>query len=172
MKHIYLLISFSIATGAFGTTYTTNFPLLENPIYEQGAWISGGVAGINWTNVRTTPGIALGTMPGNASGDAQYADSTAVLAGTWGPDQTAQAHQGHLKRSRRKLWKWNCGFAPRLHCFPLQATRSTVLSPPTRTISISKSDRGSTAARSVASVGETLQGRRRPNRNRLPGRSV
>lgn len=91
MKHIYLLISFSIATGAFGTTYTTNFPLLENPIYEQGAWISGGVAGINWTNVRTTPGIALGTMPGNASGDAQYADSTAVLAGTWGPDQTAQA---------------------------------------------------------------------------------
>ncbi len=30
-------------------------------------------------------------MPGNASGDAQYADSTAVLAGTWGPDQTAQA---------------------------------------------------------------------------------
>jgi len=91
MKHIYLLISLSMATSVFGNTYTTNFPLLENPIYEQGAWINGGVAGINWTNVRTTPGIALGTMPGNASGDAEYADSTAVLAGTWGPDQTAQA---------------------------------------------------------------------------------
>jgi hypothetical protein len=64
---------------------------MENPISENGNWINGGVQGLSWTNVRTTGGMAVGTMPGNASGDAQYADSTAVLAGTWGPDQTAQA---------------------------------------------------------------------------------
>ena len=30
-------------------------------------------------------------MPGNAGGNAEYADSTAVLSGSWGPNQTAQA---------------------------------------------------------------------------------
>jgi hypothetical protein len=35
--------------------------------------------------------MAMGTMPGNASGNAGYADSTAILAGVWGPDQTVQA---------------------------------------------------------------------------------
>ncbi len=35
--------------------------------------------------------MAFGTQPGNGSGNAEYNDSTAVLAGTWGPNQTAQA---------------------------------------------------------------------------------
>ena len=72
-------------------SYSTNFPLMENPISESGAWINGGVQGLDWTSVRTMPGMAVGTMPGNATGNSQYADSTAVLAGTWSPDQTAQA---------------------------------------------------------------------------------
>jgi hypothetical protein len=71
-------------------TYSTNFLLAENPISENSNWINGGVIGLDWTNVRTMPGQAMGTMPGNASGDAVYADSTAVLAGAWGPTQTAQ----------------------------------------------------------------------------------
>jgi hypothetical protein len=71
--------------------YTTNFSRLENPVSENGNWVNGGVTGIDWTNVRTMPGMAVGTMPGNAGGDAQYADSTAVLAGRWGPNQSAQA---------------------------------------------------------------------------------
>jgi hypothetical protein len=91
MKPLYLLTYLFIATGALAKTYTTNFPLAENPISENGAWINGGVQGIDWTNVRKTQGMAIGTMPGNATGNARYADSTAVLAGRWGPNQTAQA---------------------------------------------------------------------------------
>ena len=72
-------------------TYTTSFSRMENPVSENGNWINGGVTGIDWTNVRTTPGMAVGTIPGNAGGNARYADSTAVLAGSWGPNQSAQA---------------------------------------------------------------------------------
>jgi hypothetical protein len=72
-------------------TYISNFALKENPISESGKWINGGVTGLDWTDVRTTPGLAFGTQSGTAGGNAQYADSTAVLAGSWGPDQTVQA---------------------------------------------------------------------------------
>jgi hypothetical protein len=72
-------------------SYTTNFPRMENPVSENGSWINGGSAGVDWTNVRTMPGMAVGTIPGNVSGNAQYADSTAVLAGSWGPNKSAQA---------------------------------------------------------------------------------
>jgi hypothetical protein len=77
--------------SAWSNTYTTNFPLLENPISAGGNWINGGITGLDWTNVQTSTGLAFGTMSGIDVGDAQYADSTAVLAGTWGPSQTAQA---------------------------------------------------------------------------------
>jgi hypothetical protein len=72
-------------------TYTSNFHLTENPISEGANWINGAVTGLDWTNVCSTSGLAFGTQPGAAGGNAQYADSTAVLAGTWGPNQTAQA---------------------------------------------------------------------------------
>lgn len=36
-------------------------------------------------------GTAVGTQPGNAGGDAQHADSTAVFTGNWGPNQTVSA---------------------------------------------------------------------------------
>lgn len=68
-------------------TYTTNFPLSENPISEGGNWINGETAGLDWKNVSTTPGLAIGTQTGSD----QYADSTALLSGTWGPNQSAQA---------------------------------------------------------------------------------
>jgi hypothetical protein len=71
-------------------TYTTGFPLTQNPISEGGKWVNGGAVGLDWTDVRTTPGLAFGTESGNSSGNSVYDDSTAVLAGTWGPNQTAQ----------------------------------------------------------------------------------
>src|SRR5271166_4441866 len=77
-------------TLALANTYTTNFPLLENPISEGGNWINGGDTGLDWSNVQTVTGYAFGTMPGTSSGNAQYADSTALLAGSWGSDQSAQ----------------------------------------------------------------------------------
>lgn len=68
--------------------YTTRFPLTENPISESAKWINGGVTGLDWGNVQTTPGRAFGTV---VSQGPPYNDSTAVLAGPWPSDQTAQA---------------------------------------------------------------------------------
>jgi hypothetical protein len=86
-----LAILLCAASAAFGNSYSTNFPATENPILESGMWLNGGANGIKWTNIRTQNGMAIGTMPGNASGAAEYADSTAVLSGSWGPDQTVNA---------------------------------------------------------------------------------
>jgi hypothetical protein len=72
---------------AQSSTYTTNFPLTENPISEGGKWIVGSAAGGNlWGAVQTTPGLAFGV-----SEPTQFGDPTAVLTGTWSPDQSAQA---------------------------------------------------------------------------------
>jgi chitodextrinase len=67
--------------------YSTTFPLTENPISESLSWINGKTVGLDWSDVATTPGLAFGTQiyTGNDN------DSTAVLTGTWGPNQTAQA---------------------------------------------------------------------------------
>jgi len=70
-----------------GNNYTTNFPLSENPISEGGKWINGRTNGLDWADVSTTTGKAYGTE----SGSGGYDDSTAILTGNWGPDQTAQA---------------------------------------------------------------------------------
>jgi hypothetical protein len=72
-------------------SYATNFGVTEDPISENGKWINGGSAGFDWTNVRTTSGLVFGTQSGTAGGAARYADSTAVLTGRWGPDQTVEA---------------------------------------------------------------------------------
>lgn len=72
-----------------GRTYTTDFPLTENPMSEGGNWINGQTVGLDWKNFRTTPGFAFGTQ--NGSGGPPYDDSTAIVSGVWGPDQTAQA---------------------------------------------------------------------------------
>ena len=68
-------------------TYTTKFPLIENPISDGGNWINGKAVDLDWTDVQTTPGLAFGTE----SGTNGYDDSTALLAGAWGPDQTVEA---------------------------------------------------------------------------------
>jgi hypothetical protein len=71
-----------------GNTYTTTFPATENPISEGGKWINGQAVGLDWQNVRTKPGLAYGA---DASGTPNYNDPTALLTGTWGPDQTVEA---------------------------------------------------------------------------------
>ena len=75
------------APTAFAQTYTTNFPGTENPISEGGKWTNGKANGIDWADCRTTPGFAFGTQ----SGVTGYDDDTALLTGTWGPNQAAQA---------------------------------------------------------------------------------
>ncbi len=86
----YPVVVLLLAAVAVAQTYITHFPLTEDPISEGGEWINGGAVGLDWTNVRTTPGFAFGTMPGT-QGSPGFADSWALLNGTWGPDQTAQA---------------------------------------------------------------------------------
>jgi hypothetical protein len=75
-----------LVTPPSAHSYTTTFPLTENPISEGGRWINGGSAGRDWTNVSTTPGLAMGRQVG-----ASYTDATAILAGAWGPDQSVTA---------------------------------------------------------------------------------
>jgi hypothetical protein len=74
------------STVTIGHSYATNFPLTENPISEGGHWINGGTVGLDWTDVSTTPGLAIGHQC-----CASYTDATAILTGSWGPDQQASA---------------------------------------------------------------------------------
>jgi hypothetical protein len=72
--------------------YSTNFPRAENPLSEGGKWLNGQTDGLDWTDVRTTPGFAFGTeIGGTRPAPQEYDDSTALLAGNWGPNQTVQA---------------------------------------------------------------------------------
>jgi chitodextrinase len=68
-------------------TYTTDFANTENPISESGNWINGGTDGLDWADIRTTPGFAYSA----SSLPSTFGDPTAVLAGTWGPTQTVSA---------------------------------------------------------------------------------
>lgn len=70
-----------------GTTYATKFPLTENPISENGAWVNGKQLGIDWSNVATISGLAYGTESGSGGFD----DSTALLTGSFGANQMAEA---------------------------------------------------------------------------------
>jgi len=67
-------------------TYTTSFPLAENPISDNGNWVNGMEAGLNWHNVMTTPGLARGTDAEEA-----FSDPTALVTGSWSADQTVEA---------------------------------------------------------------------------------
>jgi hypothetical protein len=68
-------------------SYSTAFRQTENPLSENGNWIEGHAAGESlWGNVQTVSGAAYGVDEPTAFGD-----PTAILAGTWGPTQTAAA---------------------------------------------------------------------------------
>jgi hypothetical protein len=72
----------------FGRSYTTSFaspPAPENPISEGSNWINGKATGLDWNNIKTTAGFAQTAQTLSASG---FDDGTALVTGTWGPDQT------------------------------------------------------------------------------------
>jgi hypothetical protein len=83
----------AVASAAIGAprTYTTNFPLTENPISENANWDNGKAVGLDWADVATVPGHAFGLEFGLGSGSKAYDDAAALLSGNWGPNQTAQA---------------------------------------------------------------------------------
>ena len=81
------LIMLGLADNAMANTYTTHFPLTENPISEGGNWINGQTVGLDWNNVKTANGIAMGASTGSLG----YNDPTALLTGIWGPNQSITA---------------------------------------------------------------------------------
>jgi hypothetical protein len=72
--------------GSGGRSYHTSFPLTENPISENGMWLNGQTDGIDWHDISTTPGLAIGHQSMTS-----YTDGTAILTGAWGPTQTVTA---------------------------------------------------------------------------------
>src|ERR1700685_700590 len=79
---IWLLVTFPLLAN----NYTTSFPATENPISESGKWSNGGQSpALDWTNCQTTTGLAFGTESISSGTDD---DSTCILNGTWGPNQT------------------------------------------------------------------------------------
>ena len=82
-----MVVFLTAAGGQQPRSYTTTFPATENPISEGGNWINGGRDGVDWKDVRTMPGLAYGA---DGSGAPKYDDPTALLTGTWGPDQTVE----------------------------------------------------------------------------------
>jgi chitodextrinase len=94
--------SVSATTSAVTSgNYSTSFPNTEDPISEGGNWLNGKTNGLDWTDVRTTPTLAFGTQSGSSG---QYDDSTAVLTGNWGPDQTVQAAV-HSANQNNTIWE-------------------------------------------------------------------
>jgi hypothetical protein len=67
-------------------SYSTRFQTDEDPISEGRKWINGRTVGIDWYNVNTKNGVAYGEVSKGA-----YTDPTALLAGTWGKNQTVKA---------------------------------------------------------------------------------
>ena len=54
--------------------------------------MNGHADGLDWADVQTTPGLAFGAeIGGSRPAPQKYDDSTALLKGTWGPNQTVQA---------------------------------------------------------------------------------
>jgi len=79
--------------------YSTTFQKIENPLSEGGVWVGGSSAGASiwaggslwsggrlWGNVQSHHGLAYGVDE-----PTKFGDPTAILAGTWGPTQTATA---------------------------------------------------------------------------------
>ncbi len=83
------LLSLCSSGASWGASYSTTFPVAENPLQEGGAWMGGKSAGLAWTDFQSVGNFAFGLQPGTSQ--SVYDDSIALLAGTWGPDQTVQA---------------------------------------------------------------------------------
>ena len=101
----------ALAPAGLHGPYSTNFPRAESPISEGGKWYNGQTNGLDWANVRTSPGFAFGTEIGGSRPEPQkYDDSTALLEGTWGRAKRSRAWFARRIRTRtvRSGRKWSC----------------------------------------------------------------
>lgn len=94
------------ATATHGP-YRTNFSRPESPLSDGGQWLNGKADGVDWTDVHTVHGFAFGTeFGGKRPAPQKYDDSTAILKGTWGPNQTVQATVRSVNPNQdNKVWE-------------------------------------------------------------------
>jgi len=97
------VLALSLLSGgaAFARSYATTFPLPETPLSEGGNWTGGKTTGLDWADVATTPGFAFGTQTGSGG----YDDSTALLSGSWGPDQSVTATVHTVNQTGGKVYE-------------------------------------------------------------------
>jgi 20S proteasome alpha/beta subunit len=87
-------------------SYSTNFPVAQNPISEGGQFVTSTSPGVNWSGLETGGGGNLPVAPVDiaASGEAEsvdyanpnYGDALAVLTGNWGANQSASITVGDI----------------------------------------------------------------------------
>jgi hypothetical protein len=70
-------------------SYSTAFPGTENPLLQNGTWLNGLRDGLDWLDLRMTPGLAFAT---GVSPSPPYNDPTAIVNGSWSPNQEAFGH--------------------------------------------------------------------------------
>ena len=103
MRYLFVgvvLLSIWISRGGLrATTYSTTFPATENPISEGGHWFNGKLDGTSWKDVQTTSHFAFGVRETES-----YDDPTAILKGTWAPDQLAKATVRVISIAGVKPW--------------------------------------------------------------------
>ena len=69
-------------------SYSIQFLTTERPVSDGGNWLNGKTDGLDWADVAVTNSRAIGLQSGI---NPNYDDSTAVVKGDWGPNQTASA---------------------------------------------------------------------------------
>ena len=93
-------------------SYSTKFTNTESPISEGGHWIGGKTIGVDWGDVSTTPGYAIGR-----AGPKRFGDSVALLTGDSPANQSVEGVVDKRKvtrypevslRLRSTLAKHNC----------------------------------------------------------------
>jgi chitodextrinase len=67
-------------------TYSSNFPLTENPISQGGQWTNGLTNGLDWSDCQTN-----GTMVYGGATAPQFKDSLCIQNQTWRPDMSINA---------------------------------------------------------------------------------
>jgi hypothetical protein len=61
LRGLFLAAVLFVVLPASAVTYSTSFPLTENPVSEGGKWVNGKADGVSWNNIATANGFAIGT---------------------------------------------------------------------------------------------------------------
>jgi len=93
--------------------YSTNFPVAQNPISENGQFVTSTSPGVNWSGLELGAGGNLPvapvdiTAPGRAESvdyaNPNYGDALAVLTGNWGANQSVSITVGDIPATSENL---------------------------------------------------------------------